>query len=293
MASDPITAGYAREDILKMLGIGLAGGMTARGLLGLRDLFGHPDAHPQRYLGPTQVTLPFPVYTRKRDEERAQELTKLSSVKKAEEPLGNSKGDNWWYWPGMLGGGLAATYGGYKLMDHLFNRRRKADTQSELEEARNQYRQSLLANYDPAHVHSAATMPKFASDQRVQKALDQLADKVEALNFGELQKSALWDWLKPSEGTVGGYMGMAALLGLPAAWMAYHATKARSPGKIMEEAIKARERDRWAARPPEVMIMPTPVRLNRQGDLEEEHKTASVRQRILKQITQPYSLFGR
>lgn len=71
---------------------------------------------------------------------------------------------------------------------------------------------------------------------------------------------------------LGIYGTLAGLLALGSGTAAYKFTKDRSTNKLMEDAIKQRERERWARRPPEIYAIPTPVRLTRGGDVTQSGK---------------------
>jgi hypothetical protein len=282
---DAAIRGDALNDIMTVGGLGLAGGIGLRGLMGLRYMFGRSRPNLSRSLGPTVISVPTPVFTNPRDEARAQaQAQKMSSDKAAIA----SRSELPFYLPGMTMAGIGGLAGGYKLMDLLMGNKRRTDLNDEVAAARDEYRQALLAQYDPANVPAAGSVPdaplpaktvnhppagasklplKMAS---LDQDLDALCGEVEKV---AIEKQAIPGWMGKGLGVYG---TLASLLALGSGVAAYNVTKSRSPNKLMEDAIKARERQRWASRPPEIYAIPTPVRLNRGGGLTQTAPTPTL-----------------
>lgn len=263
--ADPIP-GEALKDILTVGGLAAAGGIGARGLLGLRYMFGRRRPNLSRAIGPTVISVPTPVYRNPKDEERAQALAlKTANV--------TSRTQLPWYLPGVTLAGIGGLAGGYKLMDYLMDRKRKSDLQAEVDAAKADYHKAMIDQYDPAAVPAAgAVVPDLplpaktvnpgGAPQLALKAAGLQAD-LDAL-VAQVEKQAMPGWAGKGLGIYG---TLASLLALGSGAAAYKFTKDRSTNTLMEDALKQRERERWARRPPEVYAIPTPVKLTRGGAL--------------------------
>jgi hypothetical protein len=243
----------AITDILSTLGVAGAVGVGARGLMGASHFLGRPDTDLTRTIGPQVLQIGTPVYTRKKDEERARLMAKSASP--------------WWTIPGLTAAGIGGLYGGYHLMDWTMNRKRKEDLASEVEAAKQKYRQALIGQFDPANVPTADKIPSLPSlptlkNAALQEDLNRLADRVEKV-AQTIDKTAEW-----GNNAIGIATTLAGLLAGGAGVAAYNMTKARSPNKMLEQAIKQREKERWARRPPEIYAIPQPVHLTHHGELQ-------------------------
>lgn len=263
----------AINDILTAGGLAAAGGITARGLLGLRYMFGRRKPNTSRMLGPTVVSVPTPVFTTPLQQQRARDRAYKAAG-------AATRGELPWYLPGLTLAGVGGLAGGYKLMDVLMDRKRKSDLKAEEAAAEAEYRKALLAQYDPANVPGPGVVPDVPLPAKtvnpvgaprlslkaaaLQADLEELAAACEAR--AEKAAGDMPGWAGKGLGIYG---TLAALLALGSGTAAYKFTKDRSTNKLMEDAIKQRERARWAARPPEVYAVPTPVRLARGGGLAE------------------------
>jgi hypothetical protein len=233
-----------------------AGGIGLRGLLGMNYMFGRRRPDLKRSLGPAVLNVPTPVFSNPNDEERAQQMV----LKQGEAKQAGGLTEIPWYLPALTAGGVGGLFGGYKFMDWLMDRKRKADLEGEVDDARTQYRRALLEQYSPATVPSAGQVPSLPPLAKA-AGLDELADQAEAAGERVL-KQAGW-------GTaVGAYGALATLLAMGGGLAMYGATKNRNTSSLIQGAIRQRERERWARRPPEIYAVPQPVRLTRQGDLE-------------------------
>lgn len=173
-----------------------------------------------------------------------------------------------WYIPAIAGGGLAAGLGGYKVMDWLMNKKRKSDLKAELDDARTEFHGALMDEYDPNKVKllKAAGAGTLAGDldrladlvvgqekraeeptllDRVQSAVSPGIPDVDSNTVGSLGGAAL-----------GGYGALLGLTGLGSGYLAHQYFSKTDPNKALATAIKAREAQRWATRPPEVFAVP-------------------------------------
>jgi hypothetical protein len=255
----------ALKDVLSVGGIAAAGGIGLRGLLGLKYMFGRSKPNLTRSMGPTVISIPTPVYTTRKDEQQAMKMaTDKQALTRSAIP---------WYLPGITMAGVGGLAGGYKLMDLLMDRKRKLDLQDEMTAAKGDYQQALLDQYNPSAIPAAGSIPEEPLPTKTVNPLPgqvKLPLKMAAHNpsldtlADAYVKQAMPDWMGKMLGVYG---AGASLLALGSGVATYRMMKDRSTNKLLEDAIKQRERDRWARRPPEVYAIPTPVRLSRGGDL--------------------------
>lgn len=184
-----------------------------------------------------------------------------------------------WYLPGIIGGGLLGGVGGYALSDSIIDKKRKADLQTEVDAAKEEYQQALLANYQPGQI----PVQKNASVASVGAQLDRIADLLGISEDTPMEKVA------GLEQILGRTLGLYGSVALPAALLAgmasYGYTRSRSSDKLLEKALKQRERDRISRRPPEIMAVPESVHYQHGMTVPaEEEKTAEdsvfIRQRF-------------
>lgn len=196
-----------------------------------------------------------------------------------------------WYAPAVGLGGLGAAYAGYKGMDWLLNKKRKMDLNAELADAKGEYQQALLDMYDPARV-------KLLKAGSAAAALGRDLDALAALVVGrEKRADETWgEWagrqaekVLPHDlgdraanfasGVGGAGLGLYALLagavGTGVGAMSYAHHMQNDPAKALAAAVKQRERERWAKRPPEVFAVPVGVK-NVGGRLEEKQPLLGV-----------------
>jgi len=218
----------------------LALGAGLRGVEGIRNLVGrrmkddneYDNNNAGRPEGPVFASVPY--YAKESRDKHAQ-VTKRRGLS--------------WYMPGLLLGGGAGAYGGYKLMDMILDRRRRQEADDELEHAREEFSKALLGE---------------PQDQKTGSAGSQ-ADSFDVL-FDRLQKKAnlsdLWGTVK---GIYGSYALLSSLL------TGLYAYKKFSGGTdTLEEARKRRLREQYAERPSEVFAVPTPVRRSGHGNIAGE-----------------------
>ena len=230
---------------LAALGIGAAG----RGAVGLYNVIKRNQQKKNR-AGPALLPLPFPV-------EKAGSFTgwlfgDMASTK-AGIPL---------YGPAMLGVGLGGAALGWGGMDRLLDARRKAEQDVELENARSQFHQALMSQYDKP----IAALPKKKEEKKAEDALmekvgqdlDRLWGKcANILNNYQLKQGL--DFANLGGMAAGGYGVYAGLSGLLTGSLVYNALKKRSQQAVLEKAIQKRDRRRFAQSPTEIYAVPEPV----------------------------------
>lgn len=263
-AADAADNNYLKSEALKsvllLLGGGLAAGAGMRAWSGRRYLFGQPqiDEEKERQkqrLGGQFVPLPYPVPK----SAAAEAVQKLAGIMDrtvvAGEPLPPSylmRGDHAnykstipWFLPASALAMLGGFFGGNALTDKVLDTHRKTDLESEVEQAKREYQRALLSQFQTG---------KRAEDESVGDQIGRELDEIVEI----LDKKALWGDV--AGGATGAALTLAALLSLGSGYLSYNAAKSRSPSKLLEEAYKRRQRELAAARPPELTIVPVPVR---------------------------------
>lgn len=262
-----------------LAGLGL--GAAARGVIGLSQLAASNARARKKRVGinsePTDLDLPFippePIKTAEtkglftgilnqaeRDPEPVNDLDNTAKHKEWEGfrqqnrgAQGRLLGDNSstrigipWYMPlTTLGAGLGL-YGGYKATDALLEKRKKTETEDELSEAKNKYRNAIMSQYTPDQVE------KWSSAS-VDQGLDILFDAAMKRVNGEFNKIAVD--LNNLLGTgLGGYGVIATGLALGTGIGTYKYIKSRSPEERLKKVLQQRQRERWLRSPPEYQV---------------------------------------
>lgn len=241
----------ATRDLGNLAIMSLGVGAGTRGLLGLmRTLTG--DSRPQSTANvPASLPLPVPV-----EEEKAA-FNLIDTDAQA-----TTKGGLSWYGPAMLMAGLGSAAAGWKGVDKVLDMRRKTERESELENARSQFQQALLSQYDKPVKLAAEAEP----------TLDTVFDKFAALvPYGPAAEVFTKEAFSPSETLagwigpdatgkmVGGYGMYAGLSALLAGTHMYDRARKRSQRSIAENAMEEREKRRFAEAPTEMYATPQPV----------------------------------
>jgi hypothetical protein len=145
--------------------------------------------------------------------------------------------------PAMLLGAPLAFYGGWKAVDSVLDKQRRAQTTSELDEAKQDYENSLLESY-----------PKTASDNNVDRDLDAAFSKLKIA----VEKTASFMGNVPGMATG---LGLAYTLGtLPLGYyLVDKQMKKYSRKAILEKALRERARRAAMSQPPEIYAIPAPV----------------------------------
>jgi hypothetical protein len=145
------------------------------------------------------------------------------------------------FWPLAAGGGLASLYGGYKLTDKLLDMRRKAEMDTELEDAKQQYMQQVQERLKSA-AHVDETDAPELLDELAADGISKLAD----LDLSQLQQGGS----NMLQGGTGMYAAYALLAALGSGKLMHDYMRKRSPRKITEQALQQRARQRFGMTPP-------------------------------------------
>lgn len=229
----------ALRDMRNLAVLGAGAGIAGRGVVGLLNLLKGQRPTTKRLAGPTELPLPLPYRAEEDEQQKVAGFTDKTSLP--------------YYGPGMMLAGLAGAGLGWKGADMLLDSRRKAEREKELEEARSQFHDAMLSQYDaPLSVgSSSARLEKAAADKELGRELDQL--------FSMFEKTATWaDMGGKALGAYGTYASLAALLG--GTW-AYDKAKRRSRRSVLESALKKRQREQFAQSPTEIYAVPEPARM--------------------------------
>jgi len=261
----------AWRQALKIGLLGLGGGAALRGLIGIKDVVSQPDV-PSARVGPRPTVIQVPVPERGVEEEEKRrkyaeapvgpparpgrllepsptgEPPQVPYIEGYTQPQGQGLWDRIrglknvditskpWFMPAAVGLGAAGIYGGYKGVDALLGMRQKADRKKELENAKQEYQNALVEQYEADGAKRASSL---------------------AADLDELSKTAS---LNDAVGKgMGAYLTLAGLLATGAGLGTYSYVKSRQPDERLAKAIKQRERLRWASRPPEIYAISRPL----------------------------------
>ena len=230
----------ALKDIAKYLMLGAGAGVAMRGATGIANLLGEDrEVVPSR-----TVDMPVLFGVPKKVEDDEEDVKKLE-YKSAEEKKAYSKTSLPYYLPAMLLGTPLAAYGGWKAVDAVLDKQRKAKSEDNLEEAKSDYESALL----DAYKKSAST----------DEMLDEVFD-----NYKEA--STLNDILGTGKGLALTYALAAGPLGY---MMVNSKMKANSKRKILEKAMRERARRQAAKQPAELYAIPAPVEYDENEEKQE------------------------
>ena len=229
----------ARNDILKAVLLAGGAGAAMRGFSGLSRMFsGDQTPVPSRTV---EMPVMYP-----RDEEEEEEKT-------ANNADADSKFGLNYYIPGMLLGAPLAAYGGWKGVDAILDKQRRKKTDADLDEAKQEYQQSLLGAYKTGSDVADSLAPLDAVfDEHYDK---QASDPEQPGFFANLMRNY-------APNLPGAATGLMAAYAIPAGIGGYAAVdsimKKRSKRALLEKAMKERARRQAAKQPAELYAVPTP-----------------------------------
>lgn len=267
----------AAQQLLSLLGVGVAGGVGVRGLMGLRDMVKDTQYPPQ-----SSAQLPQPINLMRNfpAEEEEADVPGAAMQKSAGEPgalakaiapmmpkthttspLKNQAGIPM----GMLAVGGGA-FGGYKLLDWLLDKERGNTGQQEVGAAEDEYRKALAEQY------RAAMQAKHAGDDLGITALADLY--VEDVQQNGRQKRAIFNFLSRTpigpmmdqayapvigndnwEAFKGTSDAAALALALGSGLATYNWTKGSNKNEILAKALKKRQQQRSRLSPAPMVAM--------------------------------------
>lgn len=211
----------AAKTIARMLFTAGGLGLAARGYAGLTE---YPSSKKRRTERVVEMPVVYPEKTADND--------------KATSPYGLS-----YYIPSMLVGAPLAFYGGWKGVDAILNKRRKAEADAELEDAKADYEKSLLGAYKQSAAQMLDAVFEKCSFDPVSTPLNYLSDA-----FPNVPGAAKG-------------LGLSyALLTAPLAYSVVdRAMRKNSKKELMRLALKERARRQAKMQPPELYAIPTPI----------------------------------
>lgn len=235
----------ALHDVRNLALLSAGVGATGRGLVGLYNLIANRRRKHNTRSGPAELPLPYPV--------EPEAGPKLASFMGLGGEHATTKGGIPWYGPAMMFGGLASLGAGWKGMDAVLDARRKSEREQELSQARREFHDALLSQYDRPLEGAPGARRKAAGDAseaaRAGAAIDRLYDAfVKAATLADAGGMA-----------AGGYGMYAGLSGLLAGALVYNKTRKRSQQAVIQKALQRRERRRFMEQPPEIYARPEPV----------------------------------
>ncbi len=237
----------------------LGGGAAARGGVGLANML-RRNANPlDTRSGPALLPLPYPAAPE--EDEETPPRRRLPKTAGLGDFVGGDMASTVsgipWYGPAMMTTGLLGAGAGWKGVDTLLNWRRKRERRDEVDQARKEFHDAIISQYDkPVSL-------KSASDNTLSQDLDQLADRV-------LTKIAEGGWANTMGQLAGGYGTMAGLSGLLAGAVVYNQAQKRSQRAVIEKAMQRRARRRFAQQPTEIYAIPEPMRTVPHAPLDQE-----------------------
>lgn len=232
-----------REALGNVKNVALAGlgvGVGARGLVGLYNLLKRNLGDgPALRSGPTELALPLPYAP----EKKKKEALKLAAI--------GAPGEIPWYYPAVVGAGIGSLGLGWKGIDVLLNRERKKQRQSEISEARQDFHDAIMNQFDKPFPSKAAA--EESAGAKLSRDLDTLFDSF-TKNANILADA--WGYAKRAPGAYGVYAG---LTGLASGAIVYDQFRKRQRRAVLERALKERERSRFMRSPPEIFAVPEMV----------------------------------
>lgn len=276
----------AAQQLIGLLGLGLAGGVGVRGLMGMRDMVKDTQYPPQ-----ASAQLPQPInIMRDFPEEEEPEAEGAAMQKAANEPGWAAKTiapmlpdthttnplKNTWGIPlgvAALGGGA---YGGYHLLDWLLKKEKGITGDQQVQEAEDDYRGALAEQYRAAMQAKGAGddlgiddlydtyAANVAEHGREKKAIFNILDRTplgppmntlypNALNAVPGVNGSGYDiW----EGFKGGVDTAALLTALGVGAGTYSWTRGKNKQEILAKALKKRQQQRRGLSPAPVVALP-------------------------------------
>lgn len=272
-AGDAATAQQALNSaaLQKLLGFGVLGvgaGMSARALMGLRNLLSKPRAIAATSSIPTSVPISVPMGPEADEDEKYASTTPLqdaAALLKEANLFDARPGVNWWMVPGSVGAAGGGIYGGWSLIDKLMAGRHKAEMESELEDAEQEYQDAIRQQYQRAM-------------QGKQGDFDGLDDVFDRFTSGMEKDAGLKEWAGQGKqtagdiihGGIGAYLTALALVGGAGGLTGYNWAKSQGKHKLTEQALQIRNRLRQQPQP--VYAYPRPVRIPPSPEREEEEE---------------------
>jgi hypothetical protein len=241
-------------DIGKTALMSLGLGTAARGGYGLLNLL-------RRNISPLRVRskvkpLPLPYPEEEEEEKIAAEgvMAPPGGESWFDSPVTKKEG-LWWRKPGMLLGGLAGAYGGWKLVDHIMDQRRQSEVEDEVSGAKQNFRGAMMSNFASPIKQASDNSDNLGSD------LDRVFDAFE-------KQATIGDTIGSTVGNYGMYAVPASLL---AGYSAYNMARKRRRSNVLKKALQRRERRRQQQSPAPIFATPVPVKIEKE---EEEQALA-------------------
>lgn len=215
----------AINNIIRTVALGAGIGATVRGGIGLRDYL----SKNKEIKSPHVVEMPVP-YPKEKEKEQE---------KKADNSLATKQIGLNYFLPSMLLGGPLAAYGGWKAVDAVLNARQKAQVDKELEEAKQNYEQTLIGAYK-----------KSAED-----SLGKVFDQLEKFAFINVNKT-----FPNLSGLSQGAALTYGLTSLPIGYMIVNEMMRKNTSReVLRRAIEERARRQALYQPAEIYAKPVPT----------------------------------
>lgn len=223
----------ANSDIAKMLLAGLGVGVAGRGAMGLYNLVRRETEGGIRPgTGSVTATIPVPAND---TEENLEEAKFAADAPFMGWPRGKTEVP--YYMPGVVLGGMGGLYGGWKALDVLLDKRRRAAQDDELTDAQSDFEAAILESQQRKVAADGSTLGQQLDDlfDKTMKAAAETGDRLEKqADIGD----TLGGWGRYGTGLYAAYAAPTALL--TGIW-AYQKAKKNQNRSILDKALKKRQ----------------------------------------------------
>lgn len=245
----------ALQKILRAAMFGSGAGLAAGGGVGLYNLLRRAKGPGKRTTRLAEVPVPVPADQTLAQPDDEPDLIPFGKAAGWAQDLFSGRnatevGGVPWFYPAataaMIGGGA----GGYALVNKIMQARKKKEQDLNVARAQQEFEQAMLGMRGGQKQAADSPVAKLAA------TLDDLYDALEK-RAGVLDALGLDDNLKGK--LLGAYGTYAVPAALMTGYAAYKATERRSQKKMLEKALKLRQRRRQALEPAELVARPVPV----------------------------------
>lgn len=161
----------------------------------------------------------------------------------------------WWAIPSIVGGGAVGLYGGWSLIDALLKRRRKAEMQGALDDAKRNYREALMRHYQGDMLAKGASAPDTDTDDWLDVAFEGFEKQGEGFtDFVRHYVPGGQVAVDAGNAALGSYLTALGVLTLGAGKGMYDWTKSRSRAKVLQQALAKRKAERARRLPPVLAV---------------------------------------
>lgn len=248
-----INAKFLQEKLKKhIVTTGLIGagvGLTSRGLGGLLDLISRTGKKTFKNPNLVPVEIPVPASRLPKswptsEEEENEKISAETSRSFIQGDFAKDITSIPYALPALTAATVGSSVGGWKLMDWILDRRRKAELNEKLEQAKREYEEALLAEYSTG---------KKASTNTLGDLLEQLYTVTKQAGVSDIVN---YEIPALAGTTVGAYGTLAGITSIATALKVYSEMKKRQRAKLLEQASARRQQQRSVSLPPSLYVQP-------------------------------------